>query len=65
MGEIGYMLCKKIEIKMERQRTGITMKDVADYMNVSESTLWRWIRRNDSDKSAKILETIKTIELLK
>lgn len=59
------MIDKKMEIKLERKRAGVTMKEIADYIKVSESTLWRWISDNNSEGIDKILETIKTIEGLK
>lgn len=35
------MLDRKLEIKLERERTGVTMKEIADYMKVSETTVRR------------------------
>ena len=59
------MLDRKLEIKLERERTGVTMKEIADYMKVSETTVRRWIDDHNSEKIDQILATIKEVESLK
>lgn len=59
---MGYSLCR---VREDCNYYGVTLKEVADYIGVSRSTIYRWIDKADSQQIDALLVTIRTVSELK
>ena len=54
-----------IEFESTRKNYGITMKEIAEELRISISTLYRWMNNMDYEKEEKILEAVENLKCLK
>ena len=54
-----------IEFEGTRKNYGITMKEIAEELRISISTLYRWMNNMDYEKEEKILEAVENLKCLK
>ena len=65
MKEKGKNVMNLIAFENDRKTNGITMKEIADALNISERTLGRWLEDHDDEKEKKILDAVERIKALK
>ncbi|MFA7255970.1 MAG: helix-turn-helix domain-containing protein [Kiritimatiellales bacterium] len=57
------MRCENIEVRMKVRRAGITLWEIARELDVSEPTLYRWLRADlDPDVLSKINKAIEKLD---